>query len=486
MRTRGSRPILGLSRRYFGRLRELRRRFRALRSTLVEGLWQARRGFRALVLTARQRGELPPLASQLRRPGTALPRLLPAEAAVSVVVPVKNAGPGLADLLDSLQRQKGFKDIELVVVDSGSTDGSVGVAQRYGAKLLEILPEEFSHSYARNLGAEHASGDVLLFTVQDALPPEDTWLAEMFAPLARDGVAAVSCDEHPREDADLFYRVLSWSHRRYLELDRGDRITSKPATNDPDALRKNAQLTDVACLIRRDLFLRYRHRGDFAEDLDLGLRLIRDGYRLALLASTWILHSHNRPPWYHLRRSYVDTLALLRLLPGHPRLSIAPDRLFADIVAAAAALESMAEDPLRRLTPPLSVAKLAEALRGAFAHRAGRHAGPLQLATPDLADDAFADFLRAIERQASDADALGPGKPVDVLTAVRHVVDVGLEYLQTAHQFVDAPLLAEVRAFGWKALALRCGSHLAHCVAGGSDQTLERLRPLDRRLTAGV
>ena len=403
---------------------------------------------------------------------------------VSVVIPVKDAGPGFADLLDSLRRQKGFRDIELVVVDSRSTDGSVGVARRYGAKVLEILPEEFSHSYARNLGAEHASGDVLLFTVQDALPPGDTWLAEMSAPLVHDGVAAASCVEHPRADADLFYQVLLWNHRRYLELDRGDRITSKPNTDDPDALRKSAQLTDVACLIWRDLFLRYRHRGDYAEDLDLGLRLIRDGHRLALLGSTRIVHSHTRAPSYHLKRSYVDTLALLRLLPTHPRLTIDSERLFAGIVAAAGALESVVEDRLRGLRTPIGVAELADALRGAFAHELGRQPGPLRLATPHLADDAFIEFLRAIEGEALDPCAVG--EPVGVLAAVRCVVDLGLEYLQTAHQFVDAPLLAEVYRFGWKALALQSGSHLAHCVAGGSDQTRERLRRLDRQLIGNV
>jgi glycosyltransferase involved in cell wall biosynthesis len=461
-------------RRHLGRrLRQVVRRYRRLHSALAVRIQLIRYGSK-------------PVRSPGTTPGFTRPHLLPAGVTVSVVIPAKNAGPEFANLLESLRRQKGFKDIELIVVDSGSTDGSVGVAQRYGAKVLEILPEEFSHSYVRNLGAQHACGDVLLLTVQDALPPRDTWLAEMFAPLTLDGLAAVSCVEHPRADADLFYRVLLWNHCRYLELDRGDRITSSPTVADPDALRKSAQLTDVACLIWRDLFLRYGHRGDYAEDLDLGLRLLRDGHRLALLASTWILHSHNRPPWYHLKRSYVDTLALLRLLPGHPRPSIDPDRLFAGVVVAASALESLVEEPLRQLTPPLGVADLAETLRAAFTLRPSWRVTPLRLGTCDLVDNAFADFLRSIERDTSDAGGIGRGDPVDVLAAVRSVTELGIEYLRASQRTVDVAILAEVSHFTWKALALQCGSHLAYCVAGGSFRTRERLRLLHHQLTAGV
>ena len=102
-------------------------------------------------------------------------------------------------LLKVLKAQKGFKDIEIIIVDSGSTDRTLDFAKRFNAKVIQIKPEEFSHSYARNLGAKHASGDFLLFTVQDALPPSETWLHEMFTVLSDNQVAAVSCAETPEK-----------------------------------------------------------------------------------------------------------------------------------------------------------------------------------------------------------------------------------------------------------------------------------------------
>ncbi|MGD0281091.1 MAG: glycosyltransferase, partial [Dissulfurispiraceae bacterium] len=169
---------------------------------------------------------------------------------VSVIIPTKNAGGEFELLMSVLSQQKGFKDLEIVVVDSGSSDGTLEIARSYGAKVVEIPSEKFSHSYARNLGAEHAIGNHLLFTVQDALPPSATWLYELAGKMKHTGVAALSCSETPREDVDMLYRVLSCNHMRFLEIDNGDRILSKPEKEDCVSLRKNGQLSDVACLIR--------------------------------------------------------------------------------------------------------------------------------------------------------------------------------------------------------------------------------------------
>ena len=77
-----------------------------------------------------------------------------------------------------------------------------------------------------------------------------------------------------------------------------------------DAIRKNAQLNDVACAILKNVFLNYKYRGTYAEDLDLGLRLIKSGYHLALLSNTTVIHSHSRPAFYYLKRYFIDVITL--------------------------------------------------------------------------------------------------------------------------------------------------------------------------------
>lgn len=263
---------------------------------------------------------------------------LPVEAAVSVIIPTFNGGNDLPGLLTLLADQVDVREMEIVVVDSGSTDNTRAIAADFGAKIIEISQAEFSHSFARNLGAEHASGEYLLFMTQDAKPGSLHWVRDMAQPLVRDDAVAVSCREEPRDDCDLLGRYSIWIHSKYMGILGWDRILSLPANESWDAMRKNAQLNDVACMIRRDVFRAFAYRGNYAEDLDLGLRLIKKGYRLALLGSAPVIHSHNRTAYYYLKRCLVDVNTLPRLLPGLPVERISADTAVNRILGMTAAV----------------------------------------------------------------------------------------------------------------------------------------------------
>ena len=75
--------------------------------------------------------------------------------AVSVVIPVKDGGPLLGGVLGAVRSQG---ELELLVIDSGSADGSQELARAAGGELIEIAPAEFGHGRTRNLGAERAVG----------------------------------------------------------------------------------------------------------------------------------------------------------------------------------------------------------------------------------------------------------------------------------------------------------------------------------------
>ena len=238
------------------------------------------------------------------------------DTSVSVVIPTLNGGAELDWLVRKLLSQRAVRAIEVVIVDSGSTDGSPDRAGAAGARVIDILPSEFSHSYARNLGARHATGEHLLFMVQDAYPIGDLWLYGMLRYLIdhrSEGVVAASCAEYSRSDSDAMYDSMINTHYRFLGCLEADRI-GRHTGEDHMSLRSMGQLSDVSCLIPRELFMRHGgYRGDYAEDLDLGMRLIRGGHRIAMLASVKVVHSHNRPAWYYLKRSFVDVIFLVGL-----------------------------------------------------------------------------------------------------------------------------------------------------------------------------
>ncbi|MBJ7473093.1 MAG: glycosyltransferase family 2 protein, partial [Solirubrobacteraceae bacterium] len=86
---------------------------------------------------------------------------------VSVIVPVKDGGPLLTQLLAEVAAQG---PDEFLVIDSGSTDGSVAAARAAGATVVEIDPATFKHGPTRNLAAERSTSDILAFLTQDATP----------------------------------------------------------------------------------------------------------------------------------------------------------------------------------------------------------------------------------------------------------------------------------------------------------------------------
>ena len=409
------------------------------------------------------------------------------EVSVSVVIPTKNAGERFRHIASAIRNQKGFRDLEIVVVDSGSTDGTLEVAKRIGAKIIEILPEEFSHAYARNLGADHSSGDCLLFTVQDALPPSNSWLHELFSAMKINDVIAVSCAEFPASDADLFYRAISWNHYRFLEVDGQDRIMSRPVEEDHSSLRKNGQLSDLACLIRRDDFLRYRYETDYAEDLDLGLRLIRDGHKIAFLSSTRVIHSHNRAPYYYLRRGYVDNLFLPRMFPDIPLVSVSPDVLFPDILFTLGAVQSIVHERLERIVYPCSVEELSvrvtESFEQALKNGSSRY---FRLDEDSIVDPEFISFLDRVANgtySGEHKDGAYDGKLID---AVLSFTQMMLAYMLETYERVDAHIRDDFKSSLYKLYAYQCGAQLAHCFLQAEGDERARLEAINSELIRGV
>jgi glycosyltransferase involved in cell wall biosynthesis len=249
---------------------------------------------------------------------------------VSIIIPVYNGCDDLKKLIPMLKLQRKVKQIEIVVVDSGSTDGSVEFLKKENVNLTIIPHLDFSHSKTRNIGAGKASGDILLFMTQDALPPDKDWVFKMVLPLIEHGVAAATCIEQVKEGSSLFTCLSNSGFREYFAVCEGDRIASLPRAGDFNSLRRNALLNNIACAIKREVFSKFLYRGEYAEDLDFGIRLLQSGYKIALLSSTHVIHSHERPCSYYFRLAYVDTKTNWNIVPYFP----GTDKILGEIVAA--------------------------------------------------------------------------------------------------------------------------------------------------------
>ncbi len=234
---------------------------------------------------------------------------------VSVIIPTYNAGQQFEILMQSLRSQKNIGEVEIVIVDSGSTDKTVETANKYNAKVIKIRNEDFSHSYARNLGAENATGRVLLLMTQDALPYDDNWIFKMTEPIVSGRFAAVTARELCPEDTELFYKISSQADARFRGISEHDRIGFLSSSMDPFELRKNGSLSDVSCAVNAMVFRQFKYRNDYAEDLDLGIRLLRSGYRLLISHDIRVKHGHNRSCSYYIKRMLIEQISFENILP---------------------------------------------------------------------------------------------------------------------------------------------------------------------------
>jgi glycosyltransferase involved in cell wall biosynthesis/SAM-dependent methyltransferase len=230
------------------------------------------------------------------------------EETISIVIPTYNGLRELTKLIPQLINQKGFKKIEIIVVDSDSSDDTLEFLQNFpNIQVISMEQKDFSHSYARNLGFEKCSGKYVLFLVQDALPESDMWLYKFCNILQNNNLSALSCIQIVNSEADLYTCYSTDNFNKFLNLkEKITKITEK-YIEDINISRNLAQLDNVACLFYSSEFSQYKFRGKYAEDLDIGLRLIKSDKKIGITSQTCVIHSHLRPAYYYMKRSMVES-----------------------------------------------------------------------------------------------------------------------------------------------------------------------------------
>ena len=140
------------------------------------------------------------------------------EITLTVIIPTLNASDRLARLLASLRDQT-LAPLEISVIDSTSDDDTAAIAQAAGCQVKVIDRHLFNHGRARNMAAEAAHGQVLVFLSQDALPKDDTFLYEITRPI-RDGKAvAVTARQIPYPGAsplEVYTRIANYPPESHL------------------------------------------------------------------------------------------------------------------------------------------------------------------------------------------------------------------------------------------------------------------------------
>lgn len=256
---------------------------------------------------------------------------------VSVVIPTLNAGPGFEELLKKLSAQSVGFDYEIIVVDSGSTDGTVELAQDYGT-VHQIPRAEFNHGATRNFGISLSRGRYVALTVQDAVPLDEHWLSAMVENLEQDEqVAGVYSRQVPRTESSTLTRTLvnTWATASLKRHEQSIRNLKQYRRMHPMKRRLLVAFDNVSSCLRRSVWEEFPfERTNFGEDLRWSKKVMEAGYKIVYEPRSAVFHSHERGFMYDLRRHYVNQLilselfgltlvpSLKRLLPGVLRSSL--------------------------------------------------------------------------------------------------------------------------------------------------------------------
>jgi rhamnosyltransferase len=207
---------------------------------------------------------------------------------ISVVIPVLNGGADLRRCLAAIAQQEISAPVEIVVVDSGSTDGSVDAAQGLGATVVELPPGGFTHGGSRNAGCRASRGEVLVFTSQDAYADGPHWLAALVSPLAAgSSIAGTYGRQVAHEGAtppeQYFLGFLYGTEPRIQRASAADELSMETTL-----------FSNVNSAIPRRIWEAFPFVEDIimSEDQEWSVRVLLAGHAVAYVPTAVVRHSH--------------------------------------------------------------------------------------------------------------------------------------------------------------------------------------------------
>lgn len=220
----------------------------------------------------------------------------------------------LGEVLDALAVQKFEGGFETLVVDSGSTDGTLAILQgRKDVRLIGIPNSEFSHGRTRGLVVREARGKFVAFLTQDAIPADENWLTELLAPFEVDArIALVTGRQIPRAGAIPLqkYEIVAVFDR--LGPHRGF-VVYRP--EDAEAKPAVAFHSDVNAAVRCDVALKRIPFRDvpYAEDQLMAKDVFEAGLWKAYAGAAAVVHSNDLTFAEYGPRIFDETVGLRRI-----------------------------------------------------------------------------------------------------------------------------------------------------------------------------
>jgi len=220
--------------------------------------------------------------------------------ACSIIIRAYNEEKHIGRLLEGIQQQT-VSDVDVILVDSGSTDSTVAIAESYGARIVSIPSAEFTFGRSLNYGIKEAKREFVVIASAHVYPIYPDWLESLLRPFEDDKVALTygkqRGDEHSMfSERQIFYQWF------------------------PDASRSNQETAfcnNANAAIRKSLWDEHPYDETLTglEDLAWAKRAKEQGYAIAYVAEAEIVHVHNETPRGVYNRYRREAMALRKIYP---------------------------------------------------------------------------------------------------------------------------------------------------------------------------
>ena len=219
---------------------------------------------------------------------------------VSVIIRCYNEEEHIGKLLSGVLAQT-VQEVEIILVDSGSSDATLSIASRYPVKIIKIAPEQFSFGRSLNLGCQEAGHELMVIASAHVYPVYADWLERLLAPFANPQTALTYGKQ--RGTAESHFSEQQIFGRWYPDHAQAEQ--AHPFCNNANAA------------VRRSLWLEHPYDESLSglEDVDWARWAVNSGYKIAYVAEAEIIHIHHETRQGVYNRYRREAMAFKRIFP---------------------------------------------------------------------------------------------------------------------------------------------------------------------------
>ena len=220
---------------------------------------------------------------------------------ISIVIRTLNEERYLEELLEGISRQSCKFNHEIVLIDSGSIDNTLSIAQKYNCRILHISREDFSFGRSLNRACQASAGKYLILISGHCIPKGDLWMQKLVEPL------------HTGVVDYVYGRQIGGPATYWSESQIFDKYFPSTSQLPQDGFYCN----NANSAISREVWENYRFDEQLTglEDMHLAKRLVDAGGSIGYVAEACVYHLHHET-WPQIKRRFErEALALQQICP---------------------------------------------------------------------------------------------------------------------------------------------------------------------------